>query len=120
MTRPNAYVGGMEFGRVAAPDWTMPPGSTESDLDGAVLQHLIAVRINAALLRRKMSRAAYARAVSANASALTKRLSGERPMRAVDIADAIRVLGYDVIPPESEFEHEIARARRSVLGSTGS
>lgn len=110
----------MEFGRVSAPYWTMPPGSTESDLDGAVLQHLIAVRINTALLRKKMSRAAYARVVNANASALTKRLSGERPMRAVDIADAIRVLGYDIIPPESEFDREVSRARRAKPGPTSS
>ncbi len=117
MSRPAAYVKGLQFGKVPSPVWVWPPDGIEAGLTAAVIQHCHAAAIIAALHAKSMTRKTYAEAISRGQSMVGKYLNGHREMRVSDIADAVDLFGVSVLPASGRIEAELARAR-SLTGLT--
>lgn len=117
MTQPSHYVEGLQFGKVSSPNWQVPAGATPAGLTAAVIQHVHAAKVVAALHARQMTRISYAAAIGRGSSAVSKCLGGQREMRASDIADAVTCFGLDVLPTQKDLKSELTRAR-SMTGLT--
>ncbi len=117
MTQPSHYVEGLQFGKVFSPNWQAPAGATPAGLTAAVIQHVHAAKVVAALHARSMNRTSYAAAIGRGSSAVSKVIGGQREMRTSDIADAVVFFGLDVLPTPKELKSELARAR-SMTGLT--